>query len=139
MSSRQVAPGVRQIDDLAAFFRDVQRGEAAALEAASPEQAAITWGDFFERVTAPAQFGYRIFGRIATLDEFKAAERGLGAGPEELRHEVRQLKENYAKGRRYGRCFSVKVPEGEPGSTHVVDMKKITEAEFNEAKARGWA
>jgi hypothetical protein len=128
-------PVIRAYASFEDMLQDIKQGEADAQAAATPGQNAIAWGDFFER----NWLGLRIYGRISTLKEFRETERGLGASLAEIRYEEAGLKDAYSRGYRYGRCFSVAEPEGEVGSTHVVTMRKITEAEFNEAKNRGWA
>jgi hypothetical protein len=136
---REVEPGVLSFDSLDDMLLHIRTGEVEACATATEAQAAITYGDHFERLGAEQEYGFRIFGYIPTLAEMKAIEMGLGASYEEWRFEEAQLKDSYGRGWRYGTCFSIRVPRGEPGSTHIASMKKITKAEFEAARDRGWA
>lgn len=117
-------------------WRWMRQREARARAATTDEQNAITWGDYFVSLTYWPEF--LIFGHIHSREEFWAAEAACGAGEEEIQHEWRVQEDAHERGWRYAWHYSVREPEGELGSTHVVSMQKITEEEFEAAKAAGW-
>jgi hypothetical protein len=116
------------------MWNAIRKGILTAKERATPEQNAITYGDYWMRVWED----FLIFGTISHPDDLDAAERLLGASEEEIKAERKMLAESYENGFRFGKAYSVIVPEGELGDTHVSEMTKITKEEFEEAKALGW-
>lgn len=58
---------------------------------------------------------------------------------QEFQNEVEMYEELNKGGYLFGTCYSVMCPEGEMGSTHVLNVTvKIDKATFDRAKANGW-
>jgi hypothetical protein len=108
--------------------------EDAANARVTADQAGITYGDHW----MSAFDDVLIFGRVNPLDELDEANRQLGMGRTEMRTEREMIEIAYRRGYRYGRCYSVIVPEGEWGSTHVVKMVPITAEQYAAAESHGW-
>jgi hypothetical protein len=125
---------VQFFDNLDDMFDALDRGIEQAQLRATPEQTAITYGDYWMR----AWEDILIFGYIYTKEEFRAAEVELGASEEELEWERKVYDNSYNNGFRFGRAYSVLEPNGELGDTHVSDMTKITKEEFESARSLGW-
>jgi hypothetical protein len=125
---------VRGFDNTDDMFTWMRQQEQAANDRVTPDQAEISYGDHWMRPYEDIV----IFGYVPTPDEQAASERELGADDEEIEYEREMLADTYARGYRYGKCYSVVEPEGEWGSTHISTMVKITKEQFEEAKEAGW-
>lgn len=126
--------GFKEFDNVEDMFDYIDKGVTAAREAMTPEQAAITYGDYWMRVDAPVL----IFGHIYTKEEFDKAELDAGASEEELEYEHKIYENSYNNGFRFGWAYSAWEPAGELGDTHVLNMIKITKEQFEEAKRYQW-
>jgi hypothetical protein len=118
-------------DDMMA---DMAKAEEAANAAILPSQTKIGWGDYWMR----AMDDFVIFGSIYTREAAKAACIAAGGSEQECSAEDRRLVDSFERGYRYGWAYSVVVPDGEPGSTHISTMVQISADEFEEAKALNW-
>jgi hypothetical protein len=56
----------------------------------------------------------------------------------EAQAEIEHYTESRERGYLFGECFSIHLPDGEPGQTHVVSVVPISQAAFEEARAAGW-
>jgi hypothetical protein len=117
------------------MFAAIARGVEQAKQRATPEQNAITYGDYWMR----AWEDFLIFGYIDHPEALRASTLELGASEDEIEYEERVLKESYDNGFRFGKAYSVIEPDGELGDTHVSDMIKITKGQFEAAKALNWS
>lgn len=122
-------------DDAMNFMADA---EEAANDRATDEQKAIAYGDNWVRLYADAGQILAIFGEIPTPDELEADERRLGADDDEIAYERATLADSYKRGYRFGTAYSVLEPNGEMGSTHVSEMRTLTNEQFEEARRYGW-
>jgi hypothetical protein len=126
-------------DDVDEMFAAIRRGTERANQLASPEQKALTYGDYWMREW---DTGYgeiiQIFGYIMTQEEIYSDPVYEDIDSGELEWEKEDAKANYDNGYRFGRAYSVVVPEGELGDTHVYDMTPITKEQFLAAKENGW-
>lgn len=105
--------------------------DATWRDLATPEQFAVSWGDHFLRVTGD---GLHIYAEAPTLEWF------LLHNPAE--HDMDEWDAPggvYAAGYRFARHYSLAMPGGEPGFTHVAHLTPITASEFDDARSRGWA
>jgi hypothetical protein len=99
-------------------------------------QLDIGYGDYFIRVW---DRDLVIYGKVIPREELVADEKRLGADDRELSWTMNAHDKAYARGYRFGWCYSEAEPDGELGSTHVSSMlKKITKEEFEAAKVNGW-
>lgn len=113
----------------------MMRTEAAlALKRALPEQRKITGGDHWMRLAD----GLTIFGYVFTFDEAMRGEIEAGATKREAASGDQALRTAHAEGYRFGKAFSLAAPNGELGSTHVIDMMKISAAEFEVVRHEDW-
>lgn len=110
-----------------------------AMERATDEQKAITYGNYWMRLFSSYGDTFPIFGYIQTLEQMDAECARLGGTKTECAEERKATEEDHANGMRFGRAYSVVVPEGELGSTHIVDMTPITEEQFKEAQKYNWS
>lgn len=126
-------------DDFDEMIAALKRGTDRANQLATPEQKAITYGDYWMREW---DTGYgeviQIFGYILTEEEIYSDPVYDGIDPEEIAWEKENMRANYENGYRFGRAYSVVCPEGELGDTHVYDMIKIDKETFEAAKENGW-
>lgn len=126
-------------DNIEDAFAAMAAREDAANERTTDEQRAIGYGDYFTRVWETWGDRLVIYGYIFTRDEFIKEERDAGSPEAELAWTLERMDSSYARGYRFGWCYSEVEPDGELGSTHVSTMlRKITREEFEAAKARGW-
>lgn len=129
--------------ELAARFTRLRRRDLAYLARATPEQLAIGWGDHW---TCTTPTGLTCWGRVEPLGEMMeqelAATLKAGVPPDqagaEVQARVEAIKENYTRGWRSGRGWSVVEPDGEHGYVHVAILTPCTAAEFEGARARRW-
>lgn len=126
----------REFADLEEMFNAMERGTQAAIAAASPEQNAITYGDYFIRPYL--EYDLLIFGYIMTEEELYSSSAYEGVEQAEIDYEKSSAKRNYDRGYRFGRAYSVAVVDGELGDTHVSTMIPITKENFEAAKAVNW-
>jgi hypothetical protein len=84
------------------------------------------WGDYVLTLSGDLL----IVGYIQTLEEIEAGEREEGALDEEVGRTLEMLISAYGNGYRYGRYYSLILPEGELGSHHVSRLKRITKHQF---------
>ena len=68
------------------------------------------------------------------LGHVRTGEHGMMAGAA-LRHQFEMMERGY----RFGRAYSVIVPDGEFGSTHVSEMVPLRKEEFEDARKAGWS
>jgi hypothetical protein len=123
--------GFDNTDDMFAWMRQQERAANANV---TPDQAEIGYGDYWVRICEDIY----IFGYVPTQDEQEASERELGADDEEIEYQRDMLADAYARGYRYGKCYSAIEIEGEWGSTHISTMTKITKEMFEEAQSVDW-
>lgn len=133
-----------QSRELAARFARLRQRDLDLLALATPEQLAIGWGDHWTW-TSPSS-GLACWGWVEPLatmmaQEFEACARhGIPQAQAEPEVQARAdaIKENYGRGWRSGRGWSVVEPDGEYGYSHVALLTPCTRAEFAAAAARGW-
>ena len=125
---------IESFDSLDDAFEFMRRQEQLANEAVTDEQRNIAYGDYWVRHDQPVV----IYGYIMTREELEHGELEAGAEPDELVETMRVMDSSYARGYRFGRCYSEWEPEGELGSTHISCMIKITREQFEHAQSRGW-
>lgn len=138
------APG-KPRRQLAAIFTRLRDRDLRALAAATPEQLAIGWGDCW-RYDNP-QSGLTCWGYVQPLLELMDAELASCAAKgiprdraeREVQAVVDAIKENYGRGWRSGPGYSVVEPAGEHGYSHVCCLAPASRADFDAARARGWA
>ena len=129
--------------ELTARFARLRERDMTLLALATPAQLAIGWGDHW---TCTTQDGLTCWGRVEPLGEMMTAEIAasvrLGVPHADIETEmqarVEAIKENYARGWRSGRGWSVVEPDGEVGYVHVAILTPCTPAEFAAARARRW-
>jgi len=123
-------------EDLVHYIDDLRKRADSAAES---WQKDIKTGDFFLRLLD----GLVIYGKVIEpdLSDFE------GIPEEEMSDEMRSeyeweknaYKAPHMANMRFSNCFSQLCPEGELGDTHVCNMNmKITEEQFEQAKAAGW-
>jgi hypothetical protein len=127
----------RSFDSLDQVFTDLDQLTDRALEAATPAQRAIDYGDHWMRYVKPLRLW--IFGRVATLDEQEASVRATGVGEEEVAISRASAVETHRRGFRFGPTYSERVPDGEIGSTHIVTIGcTLTAEQFETLRGVGW-
>lgn len=110
---------------------------AAALEVVD-KQREVTWGSyFFKPVTTSTETIY-VFAKCDTLDDIVQGEVNAGADSDEIDYYKRHYTDMHQRNYRRGWHYSVVVPDGEYGDSHLVSIWPITEADFEEAKSLGW-
>ena len=125
---------VESFDNLDDMFARIQEGVEQAKSRATDEQNAITYGDYWVRLWKDLF----IFGYIMTEDELYSGSAYDNASEEEIAYEKEQAKRTYADGFRFGQAYSIVVPDGELGDTHVSTMQRITKNQFEAAKLCDW-
>jgi hypothetical protein len=119
------------------MFKAMQQAEDAANKAVRPFQQDIVWGSYW--VAVYQELDLVVFGYAPTLEELERSERDAGAGDGEWGYTRATMLDSYARGYRFGKCYSVVVPSGEWGSTHISQMLPITKAQFEFARDNGWS
>jgi hypothetical protein len=128
-------PRIFEVNNPEEFFQFMAQQEAEAIAHTLDEQWAIGWGTYVLRVVD----GLWIFGKIFTEAQFLEVEQFDEAElDEEGQYELQHLRDMHERGYRYGQWFSEVVPNGEYGSSHVVNLWEISYPDFREAQARGW-
>lgn len=134
--------GLWYFESLDDMLNAMKQAENKANEMATEDQKQIGYGDYFIRIwEADRMFGgddLKIYGRIMTREEFIKTEKDCGALDDELAGTMQTHDSSYARGYRWGWCYSIVEPTGELGSTHVSVMRKIGKEEFEEAERKGW-
>jgi hypothetical protein len=129
--------------ELKAKFARLRERDLAYLAAATPAQLAIGWGDaWYWR----SQAGLSCWGQVQYMGEMirqdldACAKLGLSRADAKRETAARAaaIRENYGRGWRSGRGFSVIEPDGEMGYAHVATLTPCSQAEFKAARARGW-
>lgn len=116
------------LDDMARYMADAEK---VANENTLPRQKTITYGDYWLK----ADHDIFVFGRVLTEDEYTE-----GITTKKGRKEALDaLHERYDRGYRRCKTYSLFVPEGELGDSHVATMWPITQEEFVYARKAGWA
>jgi len=110
-------------EELFNYLASQRQASIEALAHTLPEQNAIGWGSHVFKVAPP---DLAIFGYILTEAELE--------DPEELA----MTRDARTRGMVYGQWFSEVVPEGEYGSTHIIECWPITTWEFRLAGEKGW-
>lgn len=124
------------IDDM---LNKMAADEDAANRAATPEQQAIGYGDYFIRLwPVMMEDNLAIYGQVMPRDKFIEEEKNAGADDAELSWTVSTHDSAFKRGYRFGWHYSEVEPDGELGSTHVSVMMKISKEEFDAARDRGW-
>jgi hypothetical protein len=129
---------VYSFDNLDDMFAAISSGTEEAKNRATPEQNAITYGDYWMREWDSGYEIIQIFGYIMTRPEIYDSPAYNDVPIDEMEWEMRSAEDNYNNGYRFGRAYSVIVPEGELGDTHVSEMTKIAKVIFDAAKENGW-
>ena len=124
----------REFDSMEEMQRFLAEQTRLANESLSEEQKAITYGDYWVRT----DYEFLIFGYINTLDELDESSRRLGADEEEIAYERAMIADAHARGYMYGKAYSVVEPDGEWGSTHRVNMQKVSKQTFDRMRELGW-
>lgn len=114
----------------------LQQQSASMADLLSPEQRAVTWGDYWVRFIPLESFV--LFGQVMTQEDFVVGEYKVGATIEEVRADTRRLVQMHDDNRLFGAVHSVIDPEGSLGFTHRVDVWPITRAQFLEARLAKW-
>jgi hypothetical protein len=135
MKEEKIGPGITMLgfesaEEMAAYMAEQ---EADAVAGSLDEQWAITWGTYVLRIVDELW----IFGYIYTPSEYSDLTPGAEMD-EEIIAELVQLQQSHDLGYRYGRWFSEVVPDGEYGSSHVVNLWQISKADFDQARAAEW-
>src|SRR5688572_18887891 len=118
-----IFPGFDSFADLGAALARVQR------EATAARQQAITHGDYW---CGPSPDGRGVrFGEVSTVAELDERSRQSGASEDERGSSRDERAEDYERGYRFGRAYSIVRPGGEWGSTHVSQMiAKLSSMQF---------
>ena len=130
----------REFGSMEEAFAAMAEAEASANQHLAPEQEGVGYGDYWVRFLPDRLV---IFSRVMTRAEFIESETAL-ADPDdpyaevELGGIVNHHDDSYARGYRFGWCFSTIEPTGEPGSTHIANLWPIEQEVFDQAKAVGW-
>jgi hypothetical protein len=135
MKEQNLGPGITMLgfesaEEMTAYMAE---READAIAGSLDEQWAISWGARVLRIVDELW----IFGHIYTHQEYSDLEPGTEMD-DEMIAELVQLQESHDLGYRYGRWYSEVVPDGEYGSSHVINLWEITLADFEEARANDW-
>jgi hypothetical protein len=125
-----------EYDSLEEMQRALTEAAADALARATADQRAITWGDYF--VAAYDGGELWVYGRIPTEAEIMDTEMKLGATRAEAGATLDRIRSGYDQGYRFTKAYSVVVPEGEWGDSHVAAMTRIPRALFYVAQGMGW-
>jgi len=123
-------------DSIDEAFAWMQEQEAKANADVHPAQKRIDRGTYALR-PAP-EVPCLIFGYILTEEEIREGEVFAGADEGELAFTMDILASSYQRGYRYGRWYSVVVPEGEIGDAHIANLWPLTKEVFDAAKEQGW-
>lgn len=129
---------VYSFDNLDDLFAAISKGTEDAKSRATPEQNAITYGDYWMRNWDSGYEIIQIFGYIMTRPEIYNSPAYDDVPIEEIEWEMKSAEENYNNGYRFGRAYSIVEPKGELGDTHVSEMTKITKEQFELAKENNW-
>lgn len=125
--------------DMMSMISQVNRDAELAYKLAPDSQRSIGYGDYFLRVINDLDGPLLIYGYIMTREEMVQSEKDCGAPAEEAEWTATRVDSSYARGFRYGWCYSVVEPDGELGFTHVTTMlSKISKMQFEYAKKRNW-
>lgn len=124
--------------DLEEALQAIEREEAELLAACSDEQRAIGWGDCFLRIyrEQPSDPPLLIFGEIPSEQEFWRREEELGG--KNLPLERKRMADVYRRGYRFAQHYSQAEPRGEPGETHISQMRPLGREQFELARACSW-
>lgn len=127
--------------DLETMLTNMRKAEEQANSSLAPEQEAVVYGDYWVRFLPDRLV---IFGYVMPRDEFLASERAL-ADPADAAYAEMEMAgitdhhdQSYARGYRFGWCYSTVEPTGEPGSTHIANVWPISQDTYEQAKAVGW-
>jgi hypothetical protein len=116
--------------------------ERQVCDGLSDLQRSIQPGDWFAVDTSliSSMFGgLIIYGHAFTDEELAASERAAGASEAEIAMALHREHDSRDRGYLFGWCYSAAEPDGEPGATHrSTIVARLTEAEFEAARARGW-
>jgi hypothetical protein len=125
-----IFPGFDSFTDLATAMARAQR------EVTAVRQQGISHGDCW---CGPSPDGRGVnFGEIHTVAELEERARQAG-DDEEVVGTVSEIADDYERGYRFGRVYSIARPGGEWSSTHVSQMiAKLSPAQFEEARTEGW-
>jgi len=131
----------REFDNIEDMLADMRLAENQANQGLAPEQEGVGYGDYWVRFLPDRLV---IFGRVMPKDEFINSERAL-ADPDDAEFAEMELagiidhhEQSYARGYRFGWCFSTVEPTGEPGSTHIANVWPIDKELYDQAEAVGW-
>src|SRR5260221_5806922 len=126
--------------DLEGQFRLIHALEAQWQLAATPDQRAIAEGDFYTMPIDLLPDGGRVqaYGRIMGSGQLATREKVHGADYREVEALLARLDWGASRGWRYVEAFSAGVPEGEYGFIHVARMSRISQADFETARAARW-
>jgi hypothetical protein len=128
------------MDDLDAYFSNLAEAERKANEVSTFKGSDFSDGDCFVREdTEVPIYGVVVDEVSITSGKIPEDEEEYEAWKEEKEELQAEHDDSRARGYIFGRCYSKWCPNGELGSTHVSRItKKITRAEFEQAKVRGW-
>jgi hypothetical protein len=125
-------------DSLDELFSKMAEAEQKANETSTFKGSDFNPGDCFVREDTEVP----IYGVVVddSLSEEPPEDPEERAEWEEEQADMKaENEDSKARGYIFGRCFSQWCPSGELGSTHTSRItKKITRAEFEQAKVRGW-
>ena len=126
----------QSFDSFEEMAKHIREAEDAANERVKPYQQDIVWGSHW--VAGYVDLELVVFGEVMTLEVMEKAEREAGADDEEWAFTKETTLDSYARGYRFGYCYSVVEPEGELGSTHISQMVPISKTQFEQARESGW-
>lgn len=138
-------PQFQSFDSIEEAFEFMRRGEDYGNRNLHPEQAAITWGDYWVRFYNIAD-RLIIFGKVETEAEAEASEsEGIenitdpeekAIALEEVAESMRVIRASHERGLMWGWAYSKHFTD--IGSTHRFYMWPITPQLFEAAKTVGW-
>lgn len=134
-------PEVQGFDTFDEMLEVIDAGRQAAIDAATDEQNAITYGDHWLALynMGEPEGILAVFGTVWTLEHLREQSAEAGGVESEIRDEIAYTKQSHESGYRFGEAFSLVEPRGELGSTHVAAMAaKITPEQFEWAKKCEW-
>lgn len=117
---------VQQFDSVEEMLASMKRDEDRANAEAHPQQHSIGFGEYVVRPMPELL----VWGYVQERDERNEGED---------EYTITNLDYSHERGYRTGMWYSEVVPEGEPGSAHVVTLWRIRKEEFEEAKALEWS
>lgn len=123
-------------DNVARIINDITTKRMERLQAATEAQKRMhtQWMNGHHVYGRREVDGLRIWLDAPSYHDAEANERVQGA----TLHELDFFRAISRSGMIYGKHYSIKEPDGEPGSTHTADLIEVSYPEFFEATCSGW-